>query len=188
MGALMKPLVQFGFCCLLAQGVYAEHQGGGTVAGGHAGTVTASHASGHVHGSVRTFGYGRRNGYYGGFYGAYPDPADYAINPPPPSAPGMAIVAPSAAPMAAPAVHPVIHEYGQPEDFGNASGSEGQPILYLIALRDDTIHAAMTYWVQDGTLHYLDTNHKEKQTPLSSVDRDMSARLNRERHVPFNLQ
>jgi hypothetical protein len=58
----------------------------------------------------------------------------------------------------------------------------------LIAFRDSTIRAATTYWVEDGTLHYLDSSHKEKQAPLSSVDGDLSAQLNRERHVPFNLQ
>jgi hypothetical protein len=42
----------------------------------------------------------------------------------------------------------------------------------LIAFRDNTIRAAMTYWVEGGTLHYLDQDHKEKQAPLSSVDRD----------------
>jgi hypothetical protein len=60
-------------------------------------------------------------------------------------------------------------------------------MLYLIAFRDSTIRAAMTYWVEDGTLHYLDTGHQEKQAPLSSVDRDLSAQLNRERHIPFNI-
>jgi hypothetical protein len=85
-------------------------------------------------------------------------------------------------------VHPVIHEYTQPEDYGNPAEQAGGPILYLIAFRDNTIRAAMTYWVADGILHYLDKDHKEKQAPLSSVDRDLSAQLNRERRVPFNLQ
>jgi hypothetical protein len=90
--------------------------------------------------------------------------------------------------MAAETAHPVIHEYNRPEDYGIPAEREGHPILYLIAFRDSNIRAAMTYWVDGGTLHYLDTDHREKQAPLSSVDRDLSAQLNRERHVPFDIQ
>ena len=97
----------------------------------------------------------------------------------PPSAPPLAVTE---------TAHPVIHEYTQPEDYGTPPERSSGPILYLIAFRDSTIRAATTYWVEDGTLHYLDTGHKEKQAPLSSVDRDLSAQLNRERHIPFNLQ
>src|ERR1035438_6906140 len=58
MEALMKPLMQFGLCCLLAPGLFAEYHGGGAVSGGHAGSVTSGHNAGHAHGSIRTFGYG----------------------------------------------------------------------------------------------------------------------------------
>jgi len=187
--------MQFGLCCLLAPGLFAGHQGGGVVGGGHSGGVTAGHYGGHAHGSIRTFGYGRYGGYgYGGFYGGYYEPfydsgyypstepggSNMTVVYPPPAAPPPVVITQTA--------HPVIHEYTQPEDYGAPPEREGHPILYLIAFRDNTIRAAMTYWVEDGTLHYLDKDHKEKQAPLASVDRDLSAQLNRERHVPFNIQ
>jgi hypothetical protein len=198
MGALMKPLMQFGLCCLLAPGVFAQHHGGGALSGGRLGSVTSGYNAGRVHGSTRTFGYGRYGGYgydgygYGGFYGGYYEPFyDYGYNPPAgPGGSNVTVVYPPSAPpvMIAETAHPVIHEYTQQEDYGIPPERESHPILYLIAFRDSTIRAAMTYWVESGSLHYLDTDHKEKQAPLSSVDRDLSAQLNRERHIPFNIQ
>jgi hypothetical protein len=186
----MKVFAQFGLCCLLAQGVFAEQHGGGGASGGHGGGVTAGHNVSHTHGSVRTFGSGRYGGYgYGGFYGDFYQPSyDSGYYPPPQSGGSGVMVMYPQAPIVAETAHSVIHEYTQQEDYVVPPGNDGHPILYLIAFRDNTIRAAMTYWVEDGTLHYLDTGHQEKQAPLSSVDRDMSAQLNRERHVPFSIQ
>jgi hypothetical protein len=129
------------------------------------------------------YDYGYAYPYYGGYY-AYPDSASYG--------PNVTVVYPQPAEPVTPVVvtqpaQPVIHEYRQPEDYGLSSEREGRPVLYLIAFKDQVIRAATTYWVEGGTLHYLDMDHKEKQAPLSSVDQDFSARLNRERHVPFRL-
>ena len=84
--------------------------------------------------------------------------------------------------------HPVMHEYRQPEDYGLPAEHANQPVLYLIAFNDHIIRAATTYWVENGRLRYLDIDHKPKDAPLSSVNRDFSAELNRERRVPFSLQ
>ena len=100
---------------------------------------------------------------------------------PPPAQPGYPTVVTLTA-------HPVIHQYRQPEDYGLPCGRAGQPVLYLIAFNDRVIRAATTYWVENDKLRYLDTDHKQKEAPLSSVDRDFSAELNRERRVPFRLQ
>lgn len=189
----MRPLMEFALCCLLAPGLSAQYHGGGTVGGGHGGSVTPGRHAGHGHGSIRTFGYGRYGGYgYGGFYGGYDEPFyDYGYSPAAePGASNVTVVYPPPAPpvtITEPA-HPVIHEYTQPENYGTPPERENHPILYLIAFRDSTIRAAMTYWVEDGTLHYLDTGHREKQAALSSVDRDLSAQLNRERQIPFSIQ
>jgi hypothetical protein len=184
--------MQFGLCCLLAPGLFAEHQGGGAVNGGHAGSVKAGPPARHAHGSMRTYGYGRYGGYgYGSFYGADYEPFhDYGYSPSanPGGSNAPVVYSPPAQPMLTETAHPVIHEYPQREDSAIPPGQEGRPMLYLIAFRDSTIRAAMTYWVENGVLHYLDTSHQEKQAPLSSVDRDLSAQLNRERHVPFNIQ
>lgn len=184
----MKGRIGLAVCCLFAQGLFAQSHGGG-----HFGGV----APGHRAGSMRALRYGRGGGYgyglygYGGLWGDYEPLYDYGYYPssggggtnvtviyPPPA---LAVTAMQTA-------HPVIHEYNRPEDYGIPSERERHPILYLIAFRDSNIRAAMTYWVEGDTLHYLDTDHKERQVPLSAVDRDLSAQLNRERHVPFDIQ
>jgi len=119
-------------------------------------------------------------------YNSYAAPAAYGNGsnvtvvyaPPPPPAPPIVIQQ---------AAHPVMHEYRQPEDYGLPSERDNHPVLYLLAFNDHAIRAAMTYWVEGGTLHYLDMDHKERQASLGSVDRYFSSELNRERHVPFNL-
>ncbi len=184
----MKPLMQFGLCCLLAPGLFAEHQGSGAVSGGHAGSVKAGSRTGHAHESMRTLGHSRYYGFgYGGFYGGDYQPFYDSADPGGSNA-SADYSRPAQAPMVTETAHPVIHEYTQWGDNANPPEQAGHPILYLIAFRDKTIAAATTYWVENGALHYLDTGHQQKQALLSSVDRDLSAQLNSERHVPFNIQ
>ena len=173
--------------CLLAAGAYAADRGN------HGGGVRQNGGS-HMRSSIQTLDWNRHGRYgngYGGFYWAGLPPAgDSGFAPPAqPSGLIMPMVYPAISePTPQPAVHPVIHEYGPPESFALAPASPEQaPVLYLIAFRDTTIHAAMTYWVEGATLHYLDHDHQQKQAPLASVDRELSAQLNRERNVPFNL-
>ena len=59
--------------------------------------------------------------------------------------------------------------------------------LYLIALKDHNVRPALTYWVEAGAVHYVTVDHEMKQVPLTSIDRDLSERLNRERHMSFRL-
>jgi hypothetical protein len=65
-------------------------------------------------------------------------------------------------------------------------GSSGSPI-YLIALLDGRIFAASSYRVVAGSLQFVTVHGEEKQTPVESVDRAMTTRLNRERRVRFQL-
>jgi hypothetical protein len=69
---------------------------------------------------------------------------------------------------------------------GNSSNTLNSPV-YLIAFRDQTIRAAVAYWVEENTLHYVTLEHESKQTPLDAVDRDLSRQLNSERRVQFSL-
>jgi hypothetical protein len=62
-----------------------------------------------------------------------------------------------------------------------------KPTLYLIALKDHNVRLALTYWIESGNLHYVTEDHQMKQVPLSEIDRDLSERLNRERHMNFRL-
>jgi hypothetical protein len=95
--------------------------------------------------------------------GGYPAPQSYAPPPPPPA--------------------PVIREYIGPP----TQAQSNEPPLYLIAFQDGVIRAALAYWVDGATLHYVDLDHAQKQAPLASVDRALSDRLNGERHVEFRL-
>ncbi len=84
---------------------------------------------------------------------------------------------------------PVMRDYDQygqqlrPAGSGNGSGSP----IYLIALKNHNIYAASSYSVDGGTLHYVTLEHAEKQVQLDEIDRDMTVRLNGERHVAFQL-
>ena len=91
---------------------------------------------------------------------------------------------------------PVIHEYdqyGQPTGNsygqsmgGNSGGGSGSPI-YLIATKDGSIHAALSYSVSGSSLSYTTIDHQQKMVSLNQVDRSLSERLNRERRVAFSL-
>jgi hypothetical protein len=65
--------------------------------------------------------------------------------------------------------------------------TENRPPLYLIAFKDSVIVAAVAYWAEGETLHYVTLRHEQKTTPLSKIDRDLTERLNRERKVPFHF-
>jgi len=73
-----------------------------------------------------------------------------------------------------------------PAPSASTSSKYGTP-LYLIAFNDGVIRAAVAYWAQGPTLHYVSMDHEQKQVPLASVDRSLSARLNSERNVTFEL-
>jgi hypothetical protein len=60
--------------------------------------------------------------------------------------------------------------------------------IFLIALKDNSIHTAVGYWIKDGTLHYVTPQGSENRVTLDQVDKDLSDRLNAERHVEFQLK
>jgi len=142
------------------------------------------------------YGYGYWPGYYDYGYDYYPS---YSYSYPAYSYPAyqpasnVTVVYPQTAQAAPTTVYanPVLRqydEYGQelqvPKQSSN--GASGSP-LYLIAFRDQSIRAAIAYWVDGRTLHYVTQQHEERQAPLDSIDRDTSVRLNRERRVAFSL-
>jgi hypothetical protein len=73
----------------------------------------------------------------------------------------------------------VSHEYR--DEYGRA-----QP-LYLIAFTDGIIRAAIAYWVDGSTLHYVTRERQEKTAPLSTVDKSFSELLNRDQRQNFHL-
>ena len=58
---------------------------------------------------------------------------------------------------------------------------------YLIALKGDQVRIAEQYWVKDSTLYYLTADHQQKSVPMEKVDLALTARLNSERDIEFNL-
>ncbi len=184
----MKILIQLGVCGLLAPGLFAARQASGAK-GSHAGNITSGTHARRMQRSTRTPGYDRYGRGYGyvGYWGDYEPFSDYADSQP--GGAGEPVMGPMAQPPLVPeTAHPVIHEYAPREDNAIPAEPAGHPVLFLIAFQDKTIRAATTYWVESGTLHYLDNGQQARQAPLSSVDRDLSVQLNNERHVPFNLQ
>lgn len=105
-----------------------------------------------------------------------PEQDEQANQPPPdPQPPPITIVlqpaapAPTAAtvgPAAAPA--PRSTERAKPD-----------PPHVLIALNDGWVYAAIAYWVDRDTLHYVTTSGAHNQVSLSLIDRKISERLNR---------
>jgi hypothetical protein len=129
---------------------------------------------------------------YGGYasYGGYPAYGGYAGYQ---TSPNVTVVYPPPAPQTA---HPVIREYDEygqeivPNGAGgvaNGASSAAGSNIYLIAFNDHVIRAAIAYWVDGATLHYVSTQHEEHTVPLNTVDRTLSSQLNRERQVPFQL-
>ena len=81
-----------------------------------------------------------------------------------------------------------IHVYG-PQSSAVAPDTtvaEESP-TFLIAFKDHTIYAAIAYWVEGDTLHYVTNQSTHNQVSLDLVDRELSDRLNRERQVDFRL-
>jgi len=135
-------------------------------------------------------------GYYGGyglydpfFYDSYPDYSDYSSPSSYYSSPyaygyqDSGNYPPAPAPAYAPPPEPVLRQYPPPA----AQEQKYETPLFLLAFKDGSIKAVLAYWVDGAALHYVSMDHEQKQTPLSSIDRDLSERFNRERNVTFGL-
>jgi hypothetical protein len=145
------------------------------------------------------YGYGLGYGYgpYYGYSGYYDDPYSYypdgySSYPAYQPSPNVTVVYPQTQPQSAAyadratSVMREYDQYGQqlrPAGAGNGSSSP----IYLIALKNHNIFAASSYSVNGGTLNYVTLEHAEKQVSLDDIDRDMTMRLNGERHVAFQL-
>ena len=79
--------------------------------------------------------------------------------------------------------NPVVRTY----DATTTPAQEPQPTIYLIALKDHSIVAAIGYWVDSDTLNYLTVEGNQNRVSVALVDRDFSKKLNDDRHVDFHL-
>jgi hypothetical protein len=68
---------------------------------------------------------------------------------------------------------------------GDAIGSPQN--YYLIAYKNHAIYAALAYWVEDNTLHYVTTQNTHNQASLDLIDITLSKSLNQGRDVPFSI-
>lgn len=87
---------------------------------------------------------------------------------------------------------PVVMEQNLPapqraSEYENPRPFYRQADFYLIALRDHSIAAALTYHVEGDTLVYVNRGREERRIPLDAVDRRFSEQLNRDRRVEFRL-
>jgi len=182
-------------------------RGGGGVRGpGRAGIHSGIRAPGRV-GIHRgfpvpgsRFGYRGYSGFYRPFYGyswpiyvggysfydpypysSYAQPVVTVVDPTPPDpAPPVVVTQYLAPPVHIPIYQPAPAREPEPEP-------QAGPALYLIAFHSGVIRAAVAYWTDGGKLHYVDMSRKPHSAALDTVDRELSARLNRERRVPFRL-
>ena len=175
--------------------------GGGFRGGGFAGG--GFRGGGFRGGFNRGFGFRGRSGFipfygfYGGygysdpfFYDSYPSSYPYSNGYPyagyGSSSPSVMIISNSPYGYAA-APPPEFVPPPEPPAPPPAQEQKYETPLFLIAFKDSTIRAVLAYWVDGTTLHYVTMEHEQKQAPLSSVDRDLSERFNRERNVTFRL-
>lgn len=120
----------------------------------------------------------------------------YDNTPAPPAAQPPDVVSP---PQPAPAI---VNQYGSgyadqiPPDAGNPEPvsvyqpeQSDQPASdrYLIALKDHTVYLVVAYWVDGDTLHYFTARNVHNQVSLALVDRDITARLNKESGAEVKL-
>jgi hypothetical protein len=57
--------------------------------------------------------------------------------------------------------------------------------IFFIALNDGSVHTAIAYWVEAGTLHYMTPEYIHNQVSLALVDQKTSAALNGSQSVPL---
>jgi hypothetical protein len=63
-----------------------------------------------------------------------------------------------------------------------------KPTIYLIALKDGSIHSAIGYWTEGKTFGYMTPNAAVKRVTLEELDITTTEQLNKDRKVPFDLK
>jgi hypothetical protein len=84
---------------------------------------------------------------------------------------------PEPAPRTADGPRPVLSNYT----------NDDSPTIYLIAMKDRTIFAAIAYWMDGETLNYVTRDANINHASLELVDRELSRQLNQDRNVEFKL-
>ena len=66
--------------------------------------------------------------------------------------------------------------------------SDQSPTIYLIALNDGTLVAALGFWMEGDTLNYITRDGNRNRISIDRVDREFSIKLNADRKLEFKLQ
>jgi hypothetical protein len=79
-----------------------------------------------------------------------------------------------------------------PDPVRDVQGAAGDVLgtvqnYYLIAYKNHAIYAALAYWVEDKTLHYVTTQNTHNQASIDLIDIDLTKSLNQSREVPFTI-
>ncbi len=133
--------------------------------------------------------------FFGAYYGE-PEPP-----PPPQASPESPIVIINQA-YRPEVLNPVLHDYSNtplleapPLDVRQSEPPRAiierpdpSPTIYLIALNDGTIFAALGYWLEGDTLNYITRDANRNRVSLDRVDREFSVKLNADRNLEFKLQ
>lgn len=111
-----------------------------------------------------------------------------------PSAPNIIIIqqpAPQVITQQAPreVVRPEIREYKEPAPAAAVAHppAQAEGATFVIALDNGSRHSAYAVWVQNGVLHYIDSEDRHHQVPLKKVDRELTRKLNRDRKLDLWL-
>lgn len=192
----MSAWVRYIAVLLFVESIFAQHSRGvapGTPTGNPGGRMAANRGT-----FVRAnrFRGQFRNGFLAsyaplldyGYLGYEPYLANYEDEFSSP-APGIFYVLPPvvpATPQPAESIHPaqaVIHEY----KVDHEAGEGGREITFTIALKDGSKRFAAASWVQDGKLHYVNSEGKQDILSPDSIDREATNRLNEQNHLRMQL-
>jgi hypothetical protein len=75
---------------------------------------------------------------------------------------------------------PEIHEYSHPSTAGDEQA-------FAIVLKDGSVHSAVAVTVQANGLYYVEPDGAHRLVKLDVLDREATARLNRERKLQLQL-
>lgn len=108
-----------------------------------------------------------------------------------PGAPGQSPVVVMNQNFQPPVANPMVRDYSNvpipPTPPDPNAPRDDQPTIYLIAMTDHTILAAIAYWVDGDTLDYITQDGDQNRISLALVDREFSRKLNADRGVEFRL-
>ena len=71
---------------------------------------------------------------------------------------------------------------------GEVADRADSDTLYLIAFKNGSVVVSRRHWLEGSTLHYVTPSEQRHQVKLADVDLGLTARLNRERGVIFQIE